>query len=54
MLNRKEEHVYVNMKYLWIISLYTTIAQPDSHYIATTWFQGSTPAQPEILTDNLI
>ena len=36
------------------MSFYTTIAQPDSHYITTTLFQGSTPAQPEIFADDII
>ena len=35
-------------KSLTIISFYTTMEQLDSHYICTSWFQGSTPAQPEI------
>ena len=37
-----------NLKSLSAITLYTTIKQLDSHYICTSWFQGSTPAQPEI------
>ena len=37
-----------NLKSLSTIWLYTTLAQPDFHYICTTWFQGSTLAQPEI------
>ena len=28
-----------NLKSLLIISFYTTLAQPESHYICTTWFQ---------------
>ena len=35
-------------KSLTIISFYTTMEQLDSHYICTSWFQGSTPAQSEI------
>ena len=37
-----------NLKSLSVITLYTTIKQLHSHYICTSWFQGSTPAQPEI------
>ena len=37
-----------SLKSLPVITFYTTIKQLDSHYICTSWFQGSTPAQPEI------
>ena len=37
-----------NLKSSSTIWLYTTLAQPDFHYICTTWFQGSTLAQPQI------
>ena len=37
-----------NLKSLSTIWLYTTLAQPGFHDICTTWFQGSTLAQPEI------
>ena len=40
-----------NLKYLlaiWLLWFYTTLAQTYFHYICTTWFQGSTLAQPEI------
>ena len=30
------------------ISFYTTLVQLDSHYICTTWFQGSALAQPDV------
>ena len=36
------------------ISLYTTLAQPDFHYISKIWFQDSTPAQPEIFVDDMV
>ena len=42
-----------NLKSLSTIWLYTTLAQPDFHYICTTWFQGSTLAQPEIFISNV-
>ena len=37
-----------NLKSLSTGWLYTTVAQPDIHYICTAWFQGSALAQPEI------
>ena len=37
-----------NLKSLSTVLLYTTLAQPDFHYISTTWFQSSTLVQPEI------
>ena len=37
-----------NLKSLPTISLYTTLAQPDFHYICRTWFQSFTLAQPKI------
>ena len=37
-----------NLKSLSTIWLYTTLAQSGFHDICTTWFQGSTLAQPEI------
>ena len=36
-----------------MISLYTTLAQPDFYYIRTIWFQGSTPAQREIFVNDI-
>ena len=43
----RELHLH-NLNSLLAISFYTTLAQLDSYYIRKTWFQGSTPAQPEI------
>ena len=42
--------------YTWNIcsQIYTTVTQHDSHCIATTWFQGSTTAQPENFAKNII
>ena len=37
-----------NLKLMSTIWLYTTLAQPNFHYIGTNWFQGPTLAQPEI------
>ena len=36
-----------NRKSLSTISMYTTLAQPEFYCIRTTWFQGSTLAQPD-------
>ena len=36
------------------ISLYTTLAQTNFYYISKIWFQDSTPAQPEILVDDMV
>ena len=43
-----------SLESLPIISFYTTLAQLDSHYSHTTWFQGSTPVQPKIFAYNII
>ena len=43
-----------NLKSLLTISLCTTLAQPESNYIFTTWFQRLTPAQPKTFPDNII
>ena len=42
-----------NLKSLETMQFYTTLT-PDSHYKCTTWFQGSTPAQPEIFVNNIV
>ena len=42
-----------NLKFLPTI-LYTTLTQPDFHYIHAASFQGSTPPQSEIFVDNII
>ena len=43
-----------NLNPLLTISFYSTLAQPESHYLHTNWFQRSTPAQTENFADNII
>ena len=50
MLAQKWRKCSSKPEYLLAISFYTKITQPDSPYTATTWFQGSKPAQPKSLS----